>query len=349
MSFPRLAPAVAVVALIGTPIAHAQSSVSSYGLVDLSFGSFQYAGLDGSADNERTTKVESGQMTTSFIGFKGQEDLGGGLKAGFVLESFFRGDAGGAGRTNTDVFWARNANVSLSGDFGKVALGRMDNLLFVQSFLFNPFGSSFGFSPTIRLTYGKWGPDRGDSGWSNSVLYATPNLSGFSAAVQWQPKESDTTSDSVGVTAGYTAGAFGIGFGWQRVGAATAPKTAIPDPGKQTFWLLGTSYDAGFAKFFGQAGEYEDKDITGGFETRLYQLGAAVPVTADGKVLASWGQSKREPVAGGTEIKQTIFTLGYDHYLSKRTDLYAVYMLEDRDQAGYEKGNSIGFGIRHRF
>ena len=329
---------------------HAQSTANVYGILDLSFGSFQYAGLDNSADNKSTTKVESGQLTTSFIGFKGTEDLGGGLKAMFALESFMRMDTGASGRSDSDVFWARAANVALAGDFGKAVIGRMDNFLYQQALAFNPFGGSFGFSPTIRLTYGKWGPDKGDSGWGNSIAYYTPNLSGFTAAVQIQPGESQTESTSTGVMAGYANGPFAIGFGYQSVKSAEAPKANVPDGAKKTFGLLGTSYDFGAVKLFGQYGQYKGSGFTAATDnvkTKLYQLGVSVPVTADGKVLASYGSQTKELLTG--DVKHEILTLGYDHNLSKRTDVYAIFMRDDDDRTGYKAGNTVAFGIRHRF
>jgi len=346
----RVAAAAALaLASLATAPAHAQSSVTLYGLLDLSFGSFENSHLK-TAD-ARLTQVESGKMTTSFIGFRGVEDLGGGLKALFTLESFLRLDVGGAGRNGADVFWGRNANVGLQGDFGKVVLGRMDNFLFQQALMFNPYGGSFGFSPTVRLTFGTpWGVDKGDSGWSNSIAYYTPNLSGFTGAVQVQMGESETEDESVGLMGSYTAGPFAIGFGYQSVESAEAPKTDFVAPAKQTFGLLGASYDFGVVKVFGQYGQFKGSDFataTDNIKTKLFQLGASVPVTKDGKVLVSYGESKKELATG--DVKHKIFTLGYDHYLSKRTDVYAVYMRDDEKRPTYEAGDTFAVGIRTRF
>lgn len=348
----RLLAAVAL-SLGATGVVQAQSTANVYGILDLSFGSFQYAGTDGSADNKSTAKVESGQMTTSFIGFKGTEDLGGGLKAFFTLESFMRMDTGASGRTSApiaDVFWARAANVGLTGSFGKVVIGRMDNFLYQQALAFNPFGGSFGFSPTVRLTYGKWGPDKGDSGWGNSIAYYTPNLSGFTAAVQLQAGESQTESNSTGLMAGYANGPFAIGLGYQIAKSAEAPKPDLNEGAKQTFGLLGSSYDFGVVKLFGQYGQYKGTGFTAAtdnIKTKLYQLGVSVPVSTDGKVLASYGSQTREYTTG--DVKHEILTLAYDHNLSKRTDVYAVFMRDDDDRTGYKAGNTVAFGIRHRF
>ena len=99
--------------------AMAQSSVQVTGVVDNYFGSMERAG-----DAGRTSSVNSGGMTTSWLGFKGTEDLGGGLKATFNLTSFLRTDTGASGRFNgNETFFSRDANVGLSGSFGAVTLG----------------------------------------------------------------------------------------------------------------------------------------------------------------------------------------------------------------------------------
>jgi predicted porin len=82
-------------------------------------------------------------------------------------------------------------------------------------------------------------------------------------------------------------------------------------------------------------------------KTKLFQLGASVPVGTDGKVLASYGHStEKMPTA---DVKHAILTLGYDHNLSKRTDLYAVYMNDKEDVKGWKAGNTYAFGIRTKF
>jgi predicted porin len=336
--------------------AQAQSSLTMYGVFDIAFGSFQTS-YDGAKASPRTTQVAANPMTTSYFGFKGTEDLGDGLKALFTLESFFRGDIGGSGRSGTDPFWARNANVALAGAFGKVALGRMDNLLFLQALTFNPLGGAFGFSPTIRLTYGApWGNDKGDSGWSNAVSYTTPTMGGFTGAMQWQAGESADKSEgnSAGLSGTYVAGAFSIGAGYQVVKSAELPKDNLLAGQKQTLALLGSSYDFGVLKLFGQYGQFKNKGFSKNadkIDTKLFQVGVSVPVMTAGKVLVSFGQSKESAVETGTtpKVKHSIFTLAYDHNLSKRTDLYTAYMLDDEKLTGWKKGNTLAVGMRHRF
>ena len=85
------------------------SNVKLYGLVDMSVGRFQAPG------GPRTYRAESGGMSTSYLGFNGVEDLGGGLQARFALEAFHRTDTGAQGRFNGDAFFARNAFVKSWG------------------------------------------------------------------------------------------------------------------------------------------------------------------------------------------------------------------------------------------
>lgn len=215
--------ALSVLALSAAAAAQAQSSYNVYGVIDLSVGSMQLSGLPTAADNKRLTKVDGNNMTTSFLGFKGVEDLGGGLKAGFTLEAFLRPDTGAQGRSDAnttvtpnvpaDNFWGRAANVYLQSDLGKLTIGRQGNLLFGQVASYNPFGGAFGLSPAVRLTFGAWGNDRGDSGWSNAITYSTPNLAGFTGSVSYQAGEDSTLNErnSYALAANYVNGPFAIG------------------------------------------------------------------------------------------------------------------------------------------
>ena len=142
------AAALAVIALAGSVGARAQNVVL-YGLVDVSGSHSRLLGADRSH-----WQLDSGNLSRSYFGFRGAEDLGGGLKAVFKLESYFRADTGGSGRSDSDVFWGRDANVGLSGAFGTTVLGRNVTPLYLSTVAFNPFGDSFGFSRSIRLKRG---------------------------------------------------------------------------------------------------------------------------------------------------------------------------------------------------
>jgi predicted porin len=325
MSFQRtLLASLALAALSST--ASAQSTVNLYGLLDLSIGRTQAPG--GTA----TKGVESGKMTTSFWGVRGTEDLGGGLKAVYTIESFMRADTAEAGRFTGDTFWARNSFVGLEGGFGTVTLGRNTTTLFVQTLIFNAMGDSFGFSPSIRH-YFTSGTVTGDTGWSDSVRYALPKLGGLSATVMAAAGEGNGGRNA-SASALYFSGAFGAGFAWQSVkkGATVQDSSS---------WQLAASYDLKSVKLFGQYGNVDNKNT--GRDYDILGLGATMPVAAgSGTVRAQWGQIK--PDLGA---KRTTLTLGYTHNLSKRTEVYGAFMNDKLSGTG--SGNNYSVGVRHRF
>lgn len=344
-----LVAAAALLAVAGA--AQAQSSVKLYGYIEASVGSFEdFNFVDGTTD--RATKVESGNMMTSFFGLSGSEDLGGGLKAEFVLESFLAGDTGSEVRNLAGGFWGRGSWVGVSGDFGRVALGQYDNAFFTMGLAYNPFGSSMTFSPSMVSYYSLGGflaPSLGyDTGWVNSITYETPTLGGFTAALQYAPKETSAGGDAknnYAVSAAYNAGALSVMGVYTSSGAINS---AYFD--RQKNWGLGASYDFGAAKLFAQYSVV--KSETGGADgkSKFFQIGATVPVTEAGKVMVSYGQTKYDDfyVADG-KLKQ--FSLGYDHSLSKRSGVYAALTSKKLSDFGFEDetANTFAVGLRHAF
>jgi predicted porin len=339
-SLPRAAAITLGLGLVSA--AQAQSSVSVYGLMDASFGQFQSAGT------EKVWKSESGNMTTSFLGFKGAEDLGGGLKARFQIDHFLRLDSGSAGRFTGDAFWARNAFVGLQGAFGATLLGRNTTPLFVSTLAFNAIGDSFGFSPSIRQvltpnTSQGMLPFFGDTGWSNSVLYNSPNYNGasFNLIANLGEGAAGATGKNFGGNLLYFGGPFGATAAFQKVknGAFGTPAGFS----SQDTWQLGGSYDLGVAKLYAQYSSVKTK-ATVDTDTKVYGIGATVPIGA-GKLLAQYGRAKAD--FGISDRTNKTLTLGYDYNLSKNTDVYAVYM-NDKITA-VDAGNSIAAGIRLRF
>ncbi len=344
---PRLLRSVALAAALccSSLAAHAQSSVSLYGLIDMSAGQFQDAGT------QKAKRVQSGNMTTSYFGFAGKEALNDTLKAKFAIEGFLLADTGASGRFGGDAFWARAAWVGLEGDFGSTTLGRTTNQFFVSTLIFNAFGDSFGFSPSIRhvlVPKAAMLPFLGDTGWNNSLLYSSPNLGGLTINLQGSLGEGAATStgNSFGANAVYFSGPLSATVAYQRVKHGLNPGVpAIVATGfeYQEAATLGVAYDFKVVKLFGQGALVKTHAATG-TETQYFGLGAAAPV-GPGKVLAQYGQAKAEQPAGDTTNKT--LTLGYDYFLSKSTDVYAVY-LHDR-LTGASNGNTLALGIRVRF
>jgi predicted porin len=353
---------VAGAALLAVAAA-AQAGVNVYGTVDMSVMSVLGA---HDATTKRTTEVKSGAMTTSFIGFSGSEDLGGGLKAEFALETFLNADTGANGPNMAGGFWSRASNLALSGSFGKVAVGQYDNAFFTYGLTYNPFGASMTMSPTMRHFYRGQSTVGGlsfDTGWVNSITYETPNFSGFSANAQWSPKETSAkdAKDSISFGAQYNAGPLSVAAAYAAAGNTGAQSaygtsmTSVTPPAvseydksyNQNAFTLGSSYDFGVVKAFAQYTELKNKDVSTGAKlskAKMFQLGAAVPVSAQGAVLVSYGESK---VTDTTTTKNKVFSLAYDHTLSKRTDAY-VGLVNER-QTEKKSGTSFGVGLRHNF
>ncbi|WP_225782337.1 porin [Xenophilus sp. Marseille-Q4582] len=339
--------------------AWAQSSVTLSGIADAYVGSIRMAG------DARKTVLGSGGMSTSYWGLSGTEDLGGGLTAGFKLGAFYRIDTGDAGRFNGDNFFARDANVSLSGGFGTLSLGRSSAPNFLPTVLFNPFGDSFAFSPLVlHSAVSAAGfpttTNTADTGWSNQVVYSTPTFGGFRANLHYQFGEQSTSglrdANNHGIDVWYGAGPLSLVAYYERAQIANPAGTSLIAGGDvRKSGMLGASYDFQWAKFFLTYGEAKRELSEERFKT--VQLGVSAPIGA-GRIAASVAQTKREmplyaswagwPVESGREAtKRTTATVGYDYFLSKRTDLYANVM-HDR-ATDVHSGTSFGVGVRHRF
>lgn len=321
------------VLILAATAAQAQSSVQLYGLMDMSVGSTKAPG--GSS----VTGVDSGKMTTSYYGLNGTEDLGGGLSAQFRLEAFLRADTGEAGRFNGDAYFARTSSVGLTHkDFGSLNLGRNTTQLFISTLIFNAFGDSFGYSPSIRHYFASGaGSVTGDTTWTDSLSYTSPTISGFRFGAAVTTKESAT-----GVGNG---GNWSVGLNYfSKTLAASVVHQSVKKDGAAPLndtetTQFGLSYDFGAAKAFFQYGEVENK--TTGNESDILGLGVRVPL-GSGAVVAQYGIL--DPTLA---LERKTLSLGYLHNLSRRTELYGVVM-SDKLQ-GLSSGGGYSVGIRHRF
>ena len=131
--------ALAISAAIASPLAaQAQSSITTYGIIDAAVE--YYTNADAAGNSVTRMPSLGGGMFPSRIGFRGQEDLGGGLKAVFVLENGFAPDTGVLGQGNR--LFGRQANVGLSGDWGTVTFGRNYNMLTISTYDVDIIGPS---------------------------------------------------------------------------------------------------------------------------------------------------------------------------------------------------------------
>jgi len=356
----NLVAAAALLALAGA----AQADVKAYGTLDMSFGSFE--SLHASGTDSRVTAVESGAMMTSYIGFGGSEDLGGGLKAEFAIESFINADTGKASGNIAGDFWSRASWLAVGGNFGRVIVGQYDNAFFTQGWMYSAFGSSMAFSPTMHFlysdnyssavsdflssAYGITSIQLGtgfDTGWQNSLTYESPNLSGFTFSAQYAPKETTSGGDSrdnFTLSGAYNAGPLSAMLSYAQSGDDNSYYLA-----KQKVWGLGASYDFGVVKVAGQFTQVKTVGGVMGYDLTLkaYELGATIPVGEAGAVLVAYGEGKYSADDVSWDFKHKIFSVGYDYKLSKRTDVYAGFKNDAGSDA--DSGQTFAVGIKHNF
>jgi predicted porin len=336
----------------------AQTNVTIYGVVD---AAVTYKNDGNPAGN--TVKLSSGQQSGSRLGFKGSEDLGGGLSAIFTLENGFNVDDGTLAQSDDKQrLFGRQAWVGLAGNFGAVKLGRQETSLFLALNAIDPFRTNLAGNAQKVFAYGQYAADplfRTD----NTVSYSTPNIAGFSATASYGfgEKTDKKTDRTVGLGAQYANGPLNVQFAYQDsninslVGALADANgldlgTARTDV-KAAF--IGATYDFGIAK--AHLGYADNKLEVGAEEVKNnnWLVGVSAPVGAAGTVLASY---VRNDFKDFDNAKSDQYAIGYTHALSKRTNLYTSYsyMKNDSDVAlnAFAAGESVrlfNVGVRHSF
>ena len=362
--------------------AHAQSSVTVYGILDVGYNSTttdttSSAGAKTTIIQTSTGKTSS--YTSSRIGFRGTEDLGKGLRAGFNYElGLATNDATQAMSTNNSVttvdsnfgngmnpFVLRQANVSLGGAFGTITLGRqttaVENAWGTGDIggANNFVGRAYNFNPTIGTGYsaGKQNNDRSD----RLITYTSPNISGFVANLQYGDGKSELTTltavnkqQELGASLSYSAGPLQVTAGYLSEKATLNDANVANGQPQQL--VLGANYDFKVAKVFALASSGSNKtsaDVKSN-QRDIYELGVSVPVGAI-VLNASAMMGSYTPVDGGDIGKVSGMQLGALYNLSKRTMAYGVYgqtKVADLTAASANKEvsqNNFGIGIRHTF
>jgi predicted porin len=324
--------------------AHAQSTVQLYGLVDA------WAGSSKPLGSERAWTVGGGGMSTSYWGMRGTDDLGGGWRATFTLEDFFRPQNGRAGSFDGEPFFGRSAEVGVGGPFGSVHLGRIVTPYFVTTVVFNPFIDSYTFSPAVLQTYlGVNGQGLvGGYAWNNAVAYRSPVLAGFNANVVYAlgNQAGDGNAHKWGGSVSYAGGPISVSVAFQSQPFDTTPgdfEAITPGFSRQTAVQAALLWDLNVVRFYGQYQRIAN-DISGADTTiNGVQLGLAVPI-GDEKALASYMHSKS---SGGSHVSRSTLALGFDYNLSRRTDVYTAILAERA--TSLSSALTYGVGIRSRF
>nr|WP_114802246.1 porin [Pseudacidovorax intermedius] len=370
----------ALAALAVAGVASAQSSVELFGIVDASISSVSnkselaqdpltvlanplaYALLPSTAKASKTG-LNNSANSSSRLGFRGKEDLGGGLAASFWLEGALSNDDG----TASGLSFQRRSTVSLSGPFGEVRLGRDYKPTFWNLTVFDPFGTNGAGSALVQRAAGAFEANNVRS--NNSIGYFLPgNLGGFYGQLQYafheQGKYDSAIQSSLNDNSRggrYWGGRFGYANGPVDVALSYGEQNAKSsyalgaDALVKNFSLAG-SYDFGAAKLFAQYQntksviDYSENAPLFNPATKLdgYLLGVTVPVGA-GVIKASYGNVKiktdQNPLStfSYSPPKADQLAVGYVHNLSKRTALYAtVAYIKNKNGANFSAGsNSI--------
>jgi len=328
--------------------AHAQSSVTLYGKVDVG------GVLDSGSSKGKSLRVSSGVSGGSRIGFKGVEDLGGGMKAGFQLETGFCADSNAGAPnfcTGGNNFMGRQAHVDLSGAFGSITAGRQYSLAFINLTTVDPFGTGLAGQVTNLFdAAGSSGP--GNPRDNNTVIYSTPNLSGFTAALLFGAGEAQgdwRTGRTTGASAVYASGPLYAGIAFNdtnAVGGALGRKNTN----------IGATYDFGVVKLhlIGQA----TKTATASAATlattptanewidaRDLMAGVTVPI-GSASIMASY---VRHDDRTATNQNADQLGIGAMYALSKRTSLYTAFArIKNEHGAAFTVGNATESGVGNK-
>jgi predicted porin len=336
--------------------AQAQSSVTLFGIMDVNARRIDNA-------NAGTIKsLSTDGASSSRLGFRGVEDLGGGLRAVFWLEGAFGADSGCGGPSLgpsacAAATWQRQAYVGLQGKFGEVRMGRDYTPTFLNVLAYEPWGYVGVASMANARLGGGFSPATTTVRASNSIRYALPAIGGLFGNVMVAAGEGATGNKYVGAQLGYAAGPFRASG---AVGKTYKTGTMFGDLKSVSF---GGSYNLGFMTIMGV---YEKSDYRASSavknEQKMATLGVNVPLGA-GVLKASYAKF------GGSNnrFRDTQIGLGYQYNLSKRTTVYthfgrianegnaangATFTASGSGPAGIRGGETstgLEFGVRHSF
>lgn len=313
----------------------AQTTV--YGRIDV--------GMDSVTTNVNT--LTSMRDNASRLGFRGTEDLGGGLNAVFGVEMGFAADTGALGSP-----MMRNSYVGLTGGFGAFAMGRLDSA--------NPTGSPIYSLVTRHMEFvihDAGAPAIGSAVLnarnreSNAIGYASPEISGVVLRARYYlngegaPEPIDVRSLDISASYGGGKNPLGIGLGYGRDDRnAGHPLNTFKEK-----WMLIGSYDFGIVRAWAvvgqdryQSGPASRSDV----DVRL--IGASIPVgTGGSKVIVNLMRRDVQTDRNGTLEKSQI---GYSHVLSKRSQLFALYDVQNSNNAvANSTANRLSLGMQHNF
>ncbi len=340
---------IALAVLAASGAAMAQSSVTLFGIVDTNVSYLDGVSNAAGTNTESKYGIGTSGNATSRLGFRGVEDLGGGLKAGFHLEGEIFGDDGNASGFN----FKRRSTVSLAGGFGEVRLGRDLTPGYSKFISYDVFGqvgigAFMGWSNWNgnNQTTANNNNDANGIRSSNMISYYTPNFSGFTAGLGYGfDEKADTTNSKKGrYVGGYVAydnGPLSVALSYDESSALTLGSGATAVNGADRNRLtLGGSYNLNVVKLNAILQQTKD-DVPGGSERKVnaYMLGASAPVGA-GEVKLQYALYDQKAI----DSKAHQISLGYVHNLSKRTAVYGTVAYMDNKDASKLNLSAKGLG-----
>lgn len=308
--------ALAVAAALVPAAAMADSgNVTIYGSLHMSVDSLS----DGS---NRELNVSS---NSSYIGFKGNEDLGNGLKAVWQMESLVgigqTGAANGDGSDSANRLTSRNSYLGLAGGFGTALLGKHDTPLKIVGRKADLFGDQIGDSRNL-IANGGIGDLRPD----NVVAYISPTISGFHGAIAYVTNNDATAAEAnstkaVSGLAMYESGPVMVAVAYEKHnvdGTGADPKE----------WRLVGGYNFGDVKLVALYQSSDDLGAVDSNDRKVWGLGAAYKM---GATTIKGQYYKAGDLNGAAATDASMFALGADYSLSKRTTAYAAYAKTSND------------------
>lgn len=362
-------PLIATLLSLGS-FAAAESQVTLYGTVDGAVVVNKAKGGDA------TVSMEDGIAGSSIWGLEGTEDLGNGYSVGFLLENGFAMDSGIAGEEGKS--WSKQATLSISGNFGEIAFGRMGGLASYEGSYSiwdaSPLGTDYlqGSLGNVFVT--------GQIN-NNSIVYVSPEFGGLKLHAQYSNgTENDELKWSLndhyyGVGLTYELGNLSLAGIIERYDYKSFRSE---DTKASMIYSLSASYDFEVAKlFFGyqyanrfhSVDQLEDAFVGGkGMNQNAFTVGTEIPAAGGTfKLAANYGfgkiKSADKITFGGEAVtvnkdKFNRFTVGaaYEYPLSKRTFVYgwgayatAGKLFKEKAVEGDFKSWSLGLGLHHNF
>jgi predicted porin len=301
------------------------AQVTVYGTLEL--------GIESTDAATNTTKMDTHEFVSNRLGFKGEEDLGGGMKATFRLETGLNTSEGEAGSATS--FFNRGAEIGLSGGFGAVRLGKLDHA---------------GIEGNDDLLLGNLGLGANDveygalaSDIDDTVSYTTPNMGGFTFNLTHSlPDNGSAAGADVahdGITSYQLAGK--VGAVSLKVGGGEVKSTA----GAKTKIMGGSArYDLGMAVV---SGFYQKQDNpVGSSDAKNYMVSVSVPLGGD---LSAGGFYEKLDIADGDSSDVVTTGAMVKKALSKRTSVYGLYRVVDPKATGTDSTKTLGFYVGHSF